>query len=160
MTERAAGLEGVVGPVQVLLIGIDEPGADEMIAAELQDLANQGAIAVIDLARVRRGSDGEVRRLPAREATGLSGALVEALLFLEPGEVAAAPDSEPGGGRPWSLTERLPRGAAAAILLIEHRWAIPLREAAAELGAEIFGDAWVHPRDLRAASLAARSRPF
>ncbi|MBS1886465.1 MAG: hypothetical protein JSU06_04675 [Actinobacteria bacterium] len=151
---------GTKGPVQVLLIGIDRSGSEEMIAAELQDLGTQTAIRAVDLLRVRRSLDGEVRRLAPTDPGGHSGRLIEALLY-----EADAPTSErranPLAAEPeetrWSLAERIPRGSAVAILLIEHRWAIPLREAAGQLGAEIFGDAWIHPRDLELAIRQARS---
>lgn len=153
---------GDLGPVQVLVIGIDARGAERMLAAELQDLRTQDAIRVLDVLRVRRGYDDEVRRLDPLAADDRSGALVEALLVVDPdgggtvGEREAAEDPE-GAADEWFLADRVPRGAAAAILLIEHRWAIPLREAAAQFEAEVFGDAWVHPRDLAAARRALES---
>ena len=143
------------GPVQVLLIGIDERGSDRMLAAELQDLRNQDAIRVLDMLQVLHRPDGEVLRLGPVIGTDLTGTMVEALLVAEPdgGEEAERRSREPprSGDEVWFLADRLPRGAAAAILLIEHRWAIPLREAASEFEAQVFGDAWVHPRDLAAA---------
>ncbi len=146
---------GDLGPVQVLLIGIDARGADRMLAAELQDLATQDGIRVLDVLRVRRGYDDELRRLDPLDTPDHSGDLVEALLVVEPEEDDAAgarQDLEAAiGERTWFLADRVPRGSVAAILLIEHRWAIPLREATADFGAEVFGDAWVHPRDLAAA---------
>lgn len=158
MARRGGGL----GPVQVLLIGIDARGSDRMLAAELQDLRTQDAIRVLDVLRVRRGYDDEVRRLDPPETEEGAGALVEALLVVDPerGERSGErpPPEEPEGEEEWFLADRLPRGAAAAILLIEHRWAIPLRDAAAQFEAEIFGDAWVHPRDLAAARRAV-ARP-
>lgn len=152
---------GALGPIQVLLIGIDAGGSDEMLAAELQDLANQDAVRVVDLLRVRRRSDGEVVRLEPRVPTGLPGTLVEALLVTESDERDVPEEAGPGEATAqgvWFLADRVPDGAAVAILLIEHRWAIPLREAAADSEAEIFGDAWVHPRDI-AAALAGRVPP-
>jgi hypothetical protein len=154
------GLGDALGPVQVLLIGLDEPGAETMLAAELQDLGTQEAVRALDLLRVRREPDGALRRLDEPRPEGHAGALVEALLVRDPAEAeeeaigpaAAAEDAADGA---WSLAEGLPRGATAAILLLEHRWAIPLREAAAGVGAEVFGDAWVHPRDLAAARRVA-----
>jgi hypothetical protein len=144
-----------LGPVQVLLIGIDARGADRMLAAELQDLATQDGIRVLDALGVRRGHDDELRRLDPLDPAGHSGDLIEALLVVEPEEGEGAgtrQDLEAAiGDRTWFLADRVPRGAAAAILLIEHRWAIPLRAASADLGAEVFGDAWLHPRDLAAA---------
>jgi hypothetical protein len=155
---------GARGPVQVVLIGLDRPGAEGMIAAELQDLRTQAAIRVLDRLRVRRDLDGEVRRLAPSSPTGPSGRLIEALLYERerpPGMPIPEPPESPvavaGQGAPWSLAERIPRGSAVAILLIEHRWAVPLREAAGQLEAETLGDAWIHPRDLELASRQARS---
>lgn len=149
-----AGLGDVLGPVQVLLIGLDQPGSERMLAAELQDLHCQDAVRALDLLRVRREPQGGLRRLDSPGPEDHSGTLVEALLVSDQDDEAIADGS-------WSLADRLPRGAAAAIILLEHRWAIPLREAAAGVGAEVFGDAWVHPRDLadarRVAGRAASS---
>lgn len=149
---------GTVGPVQVLVLGIDEPRADGMLAAEVQDLETQGAVRVLEVLRVRRGSDGEISRLaPPPGAEDDPVGLIEGLRVLEEaGEEGADddPPSEAGAGEgradadAWFLAERIPPGSAAAILLVEHRWAIPLREAAAESGATICADAWVHPGDL------------
>jgi hypothetical protein len=144
-----------LGPVQVLLFGIDARGADRMLAAELQDLATADGVRVLDVLRVRREFDDELRRLDPLDPEGHTGDLVEALLVVEPEEDDAAGARRnleaSMGERTWFLADRVPRGAAAAILLVEHRWAIPLREATADFGAEVFGDAWVHPRDIAAA---------
>lgn len=157
----------VLGPVQVLLICLDEPGSERMLAAELQDLHCQDAVRALDLLPVRRDPDGGLRRLDHPCPEDYPGTLVEALLVSDPdglGEEAEEGAVEVGEGAAigegaWFLSDRLPRGAAAAILLIEHRWAIPLREAAAGARAEVFGDAWVHPRDLAAARrVAGRAR--
>ena len=45
---------------------------------------------------------------------------------------------------------------AAAILLIEHRWAIPLREAIVDEGGVPLGDAWITIPDLIAIGALAR----
>jgi hypothetical protein len=161
----AGGAGNVLGPVQVLLIGLDEPGSDRMLAAELQDLHSQDAVRALDVLRVRRQPDGGLRRLDHPGVEDYPGTLVEALLVSDPGG-AEEEDREGGveagegvadGEGTWFLAERLPRGAAAAIVLLEHRWAIPLREAAAGVEAEVFGDAWVHPQDLAAARRAVGS---
>jgi hypothetical protein len=141
------GLGDVLGPVQVLLIGLDEPGSERMLAAELQDLHSQDAVRALDVLRVRRDPDGGLRRLDPPDPEEFPGTVVEALLVSDREDEAMAEGT-------WSLADRLPRGAAAAIILLEHRWAIPLREAAAGTRAEVFGDAWVHPSDLAAARRA------
>jgi hypothetical protein len=44
----------------------------------------------------------------------------------------------------WDVIEEIPNGTAAPILL-EHRWAIPLRDAVASTGGFRLGDAFVSP---------------
>jgi hypothetical protein len=146
----SGGLGDVLGPVQVLLIGLDEPGSDGMLAAELQDLHSQDAMRALDVLRVRRDPGGGLRRLDPPDPEDFPGTVVEALLV-------SGPDDEATADGTWSPADWLPRGAAAAIILLEHRWAIPLREAAAGARAEVFGDAWVHPSDLAAARRAVGS---
>jgi hypothetical protein len=46
-----------------------------------------------------------------------------------------------GGGRD-------PPGSMAAVALVEHRWAIPLRDAVRRAGGVALADAWIHPEDL------------
>jgi hypothetical protein len=53
----------------------------------------------------------------------------------------------------WDIAETIPNGSAAAIALIEHRWAISLKEAIARSGGFPLSDAWVHPLDLVAVGL-------
>ena len=53
----------------------------------------------------------------------------------------------------WSLDEAIPDDSAAAIALIEHRWAIGTRDAIRAAGGVAVADAWVHPADLASAGL-------
>jgi hypothetical protein len=48
----------------------------------------------------------------------------------------------------WFLADTIPAGTAAAIALVEHRWAIPLRDAIEAAGGHGLVDCWVHPEDL------------
>jgi hypothetical protein len=41
-----------------------------------------------------------------------------------------------------------------SLLLIEHRWAIPLRDEIAKAGGISVADEWVHPRDLATVGMA------
>jgi hypothetical protein len=36
----------------------------------------------------------------------------------------------------------------AAIAMLEHRWAIPMRDAILRNGGVVLADAWIHPEDL------------
>ena len=48
----------------------------------------------------------------------------------------------------WYVDDAIPPGSAAAVALIEHRWAIPLRDAIRDAGGFHLADAWIHPADL------------
>jgi hypothetical protein len=44
---------------------------------------------------------------------------------------------------------------SAGIAVLEHRWAIPLREAVTAAGGVALADEWLHPEDLVALGLEA-----
>ena len=48
----------------------------------------------------------------------------------------------------WFLADVIPTGTAAAVVLLEHRWAIPLRDAVEAADGHDLIDTWVHRRDL------------
>ena len=48
----------------------------------------------------------------------------------------------------WYVEDAIPNGTAAAVALLEHRWAIPLREGIRNAGGFHLADAWIHPADL------------
>jgi hypothetical protein len=66
-----------------------------------------------------------------------------------------------GDNEVWYLADAVPEGSSAAVALIEHRWAIPLRDKIVEAGGVALADEWIHPADLvaigAAASMAAAS---
>src|SRR3954451_18440909 len=120
-----------LGPVQLLVVGFDRPDFSGEVLAELERLRQSDVVRVIDLLVVHKGADGVVRRL---DHSGLpdgdgSGGVVGALIGLGATGVEAA------GGHPaaeeefWSVDETIPDDSAAAIALLEHRWAIGTRDA-------------------------------
>jgi hypothetical protein len=58
----------------------------------------------------------------------------------------------------WYVADAIPENSSAAIALIEHRWAIPLRDKIADAGGVALADEWIHPADLVAiGAMAAES---
>jgi uncharacterized membrane protein len=53
----------------------------------------------------------------------------------------------------WYVADAIPNGTAAGVALIEHRWAIPLRDAIARAGGIPLADEWIHATDLVAIGL-------
>jgi uncharacterized membrane protein len=159
-----------IGPVQLLVIGFDEPNFHGQIAAELARLRENDLVRVIDALAVQKDDAGEVTTaqftdLSTEEAEEL-GAYVGALLGLGIGEEAVEAGALAGAaaGADSHLLEAeqiedavaaIPNGSAAGIALLEHRWAIPLRDAILSAGGSPIVDAWVHPIDLVSAGLLA-----
>ena len=57
----------------------------------------------------------------------------------------------------WYLADAIPEGKSAAIALIEHTWAIGLRDKIQNAGGVTLADEWIHPADLIAIGAAASS---
>ena len=55
----------------------------------------------------------------------------------------------------WYVDDAIPNGTAAAVALLEHRWAIPLRDGIRSAGGFHLADAWIHPADLVGIGLVA-----
>jgi hypothetical protein len=143
-----------LAPVQLLVVGFDRPDFDGHVLAELKRLRESDVVRVIDLVVVHKDADGAVQRLRHSELAEADGAVVGALIglgeadgHLPEGRLAAEEEL-------WSLDEAIPNDSAAAIALVEHRWASGLRDAIRDAGGVPVADAWVHPSDLAAAGLA------
>ena len=48
----------------------------------------------------------------------------------------------------WDVLEDIPNGSAAALILLEHHWAVPLRDAIARAGGFRISDGFISPLDL------------
>ena len=146
-----------LGPVQLLVVGFDRPDFSGEVLEELERLRESDVVRVIDLLVVHKGADGVVQRLhhsdlTAGEAEG-AGAVVGALIGLGATRVEAEGRQLPAEEEVWSLDEAIPNDSAAAIALVEHRWAIGTRDAIRAAGGAPIADVWVHPADLAAAGL-------
>ena len=153
-----------LGPVQMLIVGFEGDKFDGSIMKELDRLKEHDIVRLIDLLFVKKNEDGE---LEIAQRTDLSsdeaqqfGAIVGALVGFgaegeegaEYGAVAGAAELEDGhvfdDEAVWYLGDAIPDGTAAAVALLEHRWAIPLRDKIAQAGGLTLSDAWIHVADL------------
>jgi hypothetical protein len=137
-----------LGPVQVLVVGFDRPDFSGDVLAELKRLREYDLVRVIDLLVVHKGADGSIRRLHHSDLADVDGSAVAALIGLDADGEHPEPDEES-----WSLEDAIPDDSAAAVALVEHRWAIGTRDAIVAAGGVAIADAWVHPADLAAAGL-------
>jgi len=154
-----------IGPVQLIVLGFDHPEFHGEIIAELERLRESDTVRVIDALAVHKDSDGEIEvahlsNLSKDEAIEL-GSTVGALIGLgiegeegmAAGEAAGAEAAADGvkvfsDEEAWDVLEDIPNDSAAALLLLEHHWAVPLRDAIARAGGYRLSDGFVSPLDL------------
>jgi len=155
-----------LGPTQMLAIGFEDGAFEGGALAELCRLRRHDSVRLVGLLVVHRNEDGTVETLEQRDLTpeeaAQLGALAGALLGLETDEEKERAEeggaAEPGAAawawglgdeQVWCLADYIPPGTTT-IALIEHRWAIPLRDAIEASGGVTLVDAWIHPEDLAA----------
>lgn len=155
-----------IGPVQLLVLGFPDPEAHGQIAKELQRLRDNDMIRVIDALAVMKDDAGDVAVLRTSQLTADEqvefGTYVGALIGLgmggeegmEEGAEAGAMAAEEGGfevfddEEVWDIVAEIPEGTAAALILLEHMWAVPLRDAIMSAGGFPISDAFIHMQDL------------
>jgi uncharacterized membrane protein len=158
------------GPMQLLVVGFGNTEATGEIAAELQRLREHDIVRLVDMIVVARDEAGDVTALEVSDLSkGESeelGAIAGALIGLgaageegaEVGALAGAAAADAGetalGDDVWYVADAIPPGTTAAIAILEHRWAIPLRDAVVRRGGVNLADAWLHPSDLVALGAA------
>ena len=163
-----------IGPVQLIVLGFNHPDFHGEIIAELERLRKSDTIRVIDSLVVYKDADGDLEvehlsNLTEQEAIEV-GSKIGALIGLgiegeegaEAGAIEGAEEVEAAGGvhvfteeEGWDVLEDIPNDSAAALVLIEHHWAVPLRDAVLPAGGFRISDGFISPLDLVGIGLAS-----
>ncbi|MDX8141752.1 hypothetical protein SK854_06500 [Lentzea sp. BCCO 10_0061] len=153
-----------IGPIQLIVLGFTHPDFRGEVIAELEKLRRTDTIRVIDALAVHKDPKGAIavehlsNLSPAEEVE--LGSKISALLGLG-AEVGAESAREKGGVHPfsdadaWDVLAEIPNDSAAALLLIEHHWAVPLRDAVARAQGFRVSDGFISPLDLIAIGLVS-----
>ena len=156
-----------IGPVQLIVLGFNHPHFHGEVIAELERLRESDTVRVIDALAVYKDAEGELEvehlsNLTQDEAIEL-GSKIGALIGLgfegeegmEAGAIAGAEEVAAAGGvhvfddaEAWDVLEDIPNDSAAALILLEHHWAVPLRDAIARAGGFRLSDGFISPLDL------------
>ena len=156
-----------IGPVQLIVLGFNHPNFHGEVIAELERLRENDMVRVIDALAVYKDAEGELEvehlsNLTEDEAIEL-GSKIGALIGLgfegeegvEEGAIAGAEAVEAEGGvhvfddeEAWDVLEEIPNDSAAALILLEHHWAVPLRDAIMRAGGFRISDGFISPLDL------------
>src|SRR3954469_23426496 len=154
-----------VGPVQLIVLGFRHPDFHGRIIEELERLGSSDTVRVIDALAVHKDAAGELEamhlsNLSQDEAIEL-GSKIGALIGLgfegEEGMKAGAvtgPEAAAEGvnvfsdDEAWDVLADIPNDSAAALILLEHHWAVPLRDAVMRAGGFRVSDGFISPLDL------------
>jgi uncharacterized membrane protein len=156
-----------IGPVQLIVLGFNHPDFHGEIIAELERLRESDTVRVIDSLAVYKDANGELEvehlsNLSEDEAIEL-GTKIGALIGLgidgeegmEAGAIAGAEEVAAEAGvhvfteqEGWDVLEDIPNDSAAALILLEHHWAVPLRDAIMRAGGFRISDGFISPLDL------------
>jgi hypothetical protein len=150
---RAAMIGGAAhrgGPMQLLVVEVEDPSVEGQVFDELVRLSNR-SIALIDVLLVRKTDDGTFEEIEVRQNDRF-GAMVGSLIGLR-AEGSAAGDDLPDGFETWYVDDEVPPGSAAIVALIEHKWAAGLAGAIVRGHGVLLSDAWLHPDDVSAVSV-------
>jgi hypothetical protein len=171
-----------LGPVQILVLGFEDGRFSREILDELRALREADAVRLVDLLFVTKDVDGNVVAAKHDDLTDDEvaelGTIADALIGWDsaadglvagallgatpqaPGEPPAADGGPLGEADEWYIADGVPDGGTAALVLIEHRWAVPLRDAVRRAGGVAAAiDHFVHPGDLAVLGLVNSQPP-
>jgi uncharacterized membrane protein len=154
------------GPLQLFVIGFSDPQLDGSVLEALEDASNAGLIRVVDLLGVYKDEEGNILAAEMSELTedeAISyGAWVGALIGLGAGgeagaemgaivgAVSAMDEYEYGLDEEAlsTLAEDIPAGGAGLMLVVEHKWMIPVRDAMRAQGGILIAQDFLNPESL------------
>jgi uncharacterized membrane protein len=160
-----------IGPIQMLSVGFDGNRFKGEILPELDRLKAENVIRILDLLFVRKDGQGNVSVMKATDLDWEEAIAFGEYLGTLVGFAAGGPEGADRGAiagaaeladghffdqdDAFRLTQALPNGMSAAIVLIEHRWALPLLDAIDRADGVELSNRWVGVEDLLAAGFQA-----
>jgi hypothetical protein len=160
-------------PVQLLVFYLERADLPEELLGRLDRLREGDDVHVVDAIAVHKEADDRLRtqtlsRLgPDRSAEG-EGTLSALVGLGFDGGIGMLGAERPEPLCPsrfcdedlFALLDRLPEGSAALLVLVEHRWAGPLRSSVGHAGGHRVADGFLSPLDLVAIGLASTDEAF
>jgi hypothetical protein len=145
--------EGVIGPVQLLVIGFRGSESPDQITQDLRRLRSGPVVRIIDALLVRVDRSRAVEQTPMPDLIDDSvehpGRYLEALFRRASAANTLGESRSEGVGYLFrgdeipQLEQTIPPGSGGLALLLEHRWAIPLRDSVVQATVRPLADAWI-----------------
>ena len=130
------------GPLQVLVVNFEDANFTGEIQSELVRLDDAGIVKVLDLLFVAKTESGEVEVLKTSDVH--TGKLSEVVLGIDQARGELGDDA----ADVRSVADSIDPGCAAAIAVLEHVWAVPLREAILRAGGTQSASEWLDEEQL------------
>jgi uncharacterized membrane protein len=155
----------IYGPMQLLVIGFGQAALPLDFVNQLRRLRDDGVIRLVDAVYVAKDEHGDLTEIRVTDfseeemaifgtlagalfgfgAAGEEGAVMGAVI----GEMAAeAEDFGLDSDDMDEIADRIPRGSAAAFILLEHLWAIGLKESLRNTNGAVIAHGWLTPGTL------------
>jgi uncharacterized membrane protein len=153
------------GPIQMVVLGFGEAALPLDFVNQLRRLRDDGIVRLVDALFVSKDEHGDLTEIRASDITKDEAILLGTLaggLFgygaageegLEVGAelgMLAAEEGEFGldSDDIDQIADLIPRGSAAAFILLEHLWAIGLKEAVGNANGAVIAHGWITPATL------------
>ena len=146
------------GPLQLVVIGFDQLGRFRgHLLSELQEVRGRDLVRLLDLLFVAKDEAGQLTALDVsdlpREEQASYGSLLGTLVGLDLAGDEPSPDGTVPEGSETGLSSQgvrqlagmLEPGTAAALLLVEHRWAARLAAAMRDAGGRLLAQGFLAP---------------
>lgn len=125
------------GPIDYIIVGFEGNKFDGSIMNTLADAIKAGTIGLVDLALVSKDAKGKVSEINIADVgDGLVVDLVES---------QKAAGKQIGKDDINEMTDLLENNTSAGLLVIEHLWAKPLKEALIKANGILIADGRIHP---------------
>lgn len=152
-----------IGPLQLMVFGFDKPNFEGKIKDEITKLHDKKLMRLVDGLVVHKKQDGSIEAMETSqlslEAATEYGAIIGGLIGIGSGderiaemfadEMAAKFHNRYEFGLDdediRDLAEDIPAGSAALFLLVEHLWAIPLRDAVRDADGVLLAQDFLSP---------------
>lgn len=125
------------GPIDYVVVGFVGNKFDGSIMKELGAAVESGSIGVLDLAIVVKDKAGGVTKV---EAAALGDEIVNALAGLNIGDGGLIGDDDVA-----EIGDVLDPDCSAGLLIIEHLWAKPLKQAIINANGVLLAEGRIHP---------------
>jgi uncharacterized membrane protein len=151
--------------MQLIAIGFGQPSLPLDFANRLRSLRDEGIVRLVDAVFVSKDEHGDLNAisvsdldaeetiflgtiagalfgLGARGEAGINRGAELGMLLAEDGLFGLSSDDID------EIADRIPRGTAATFMLLEHLWAIELKEAIRNANGGVIAQGWVTPATL------------